>query len=281
MMMPFTDPSRPSDLVMPATTQIVLIALFGLGAVATLAYVVVLSTRRKDLVAVYAVGGAALAIVYEPVADMLIHCYHPERGQIPWVHTFGLHIPMFIGLGYVWYMSAGALILLCASRRGISARQWWTGWVGFGVFAGVFEMACVQLGHTPWIYYGPQAFQVLGIPVLTTFNYVSFDLAIGAGVCALARQLPRRLQPVIVPAVPMLMAASHVATSLPLAIALNGTQNTTVIEAASLLTTALSAGLSYLLSTVFRTPWPPTGRQHPGEAVPAPAPRPASYPSIS
>jgi hypothetical protein len=260
------DPLRPVQLVMPAATQRTLIVIFGLLAVVAFLVAAWESRARRDLVPLYAVLGAGLAIVYEPLADTLIHCYYPERGQETWVHTFGLGIPAFIGLGYIWYMSVGALVLLPLSRRGISARQWWTGWLGFGVFATVFEIACVRLGDHPWVYYGPQAFRVLEIPILTTFTYVSFVLAIGAGVCALARFLPPSLHWLIIPAVPMLMAASHVATSLPIAIALSGTSDTTIIGAASVGALGLSAALAFVLQKAFAQPWPqPAGAAQAGE----------------
>lgn len=251
------DPTVPVRALMPQGTQTVLIVAMTAMALLSIGYAIRESRRRRDLVAVFLVIGCGLAVFYEPLGDALVRVYYTEVGQETWIHAFGRDIPAFIGILYLWYMPAGAYVLMRLCERGVGARLWWTRWAGFLAFAIVFEMLILTIGGTPWIYHGTQAFVVAGVPVLTPFTYVSFDVTIGVGVAALARFLPRRHQWLIVPAVPMLMVAGHAMTSLPLAVVLaTGTTSTTAVAAGAIGSAVFAVVLSYAASLAVRRPWP-------------------------
>jgi len=251
------DPTVPLTAVMPHTTQIVLLVTMILGALASIGYAVSESRRRGDAALIFLLIGSGISIFYEPVGDALVKVYYSEHGQIQWIHAFGRSIPAFIGILYFWYLPIGAYVLLRWSRDGITARRWWITWTGFLAFAVAFEMAVTSIGGPAWTYHGPQAFKVFDVPVLTPTTYVSFVLGIGMGVWALVRWLPRRQQWLIVPAVPMLMTASHAATSMPLGIALySNTTNTSLIAIGALGSAGLALTLAYFGSQIFRRPWP-------------------------
>jgi len=271
------DPTVPIRALMPQATQTVLIVAMTALALASIVYALRESRRRGDLVPVFLVLGAGLAIFYEPLGDALVKVYYTERGQETWVTAFGRDIPAFIGILYLWYLPVGAYVLLRVAERGISPRAWWSRWAGFLAFAVTFEMLILTAGGTPWIYHGEQAFEVLGVPVLTPFTYVSFDVTIGAGVCAMAYFLPRSRHWLIVPAVPILMVFGHAATSLPLAIALHsGTTSDVAIAAAAIGSAAFAVLLSWVASQAFSRPWPARAAAERAAAERAPAQRPAS-----
>ena len=92
-----------------------------------------------------------------------------------------------------------------------------------------------------WVYYGPQRTVVGDLPVWTPFTYVSFLFVIAVGVNALAARLPTRRRWLIIPAVPLLLAAGHLTTSLPGAIALYHSENPTLILAGALTSMAAAA----------------------------------------
>jgi hypothetical protein len=250
---------------MPGDAQTVLIVAMIAMAALSIGYAVREARRRGDLVTVFLVIGCGLAVFYEPLGDALVRVYYTEVGQETWIHAFGRDIPAFIGILYLWYMPAGAYALLRLAPQGISPRFWWTRWAAFLSFAIVFEMLVLTVGGTTWIYHGTQAFKVLDVPILTPFTYVSFDVTIGAGVCAMAYFLPRRWHWLIVPAVPMLMVAGHAMTSLPVAVALaSGTDSTFWIGVGALGSAAFAVILSFAVGFAFRKPWP--------ARVPEPAP---------
>jgi hypothetical protein len=258
----------PFEVPMPHTAQTVLIIAMTVMALISLGYAIYASIRRRDLAHIWLFIGAGLAIPYEALGDNLVHVYYTERGQIGWVTTFGHSIPAFIGILYFWYLTIFAYVMIRRARTGVSARRFWLEWSGFLSFAIFFEMLVTSVGGPTWIYYGPQAFMVGDVPVLTPFTYVSFMVAIAGAFCALERLLPRGRQWLIVPAVPMVMAGSHAATSLPLAVALHsGTTNTTYIAIGAIGTALFAVVLAYVVSLGVRKPWVgPSVEASPAEA---------------
>jgi hypothetical protein len=246
----------PFEVPMPQTAQTVLIIAMTVMALISLSYAIYASVRRRDLVHIWLLIGAGLAIPYEALGDNLVHVYYTEQGQIGWVTTFGHSIPAFIGILYFWYLTIYAYLMIRRARTGVSARRFWLEWSGFLSFAIFFEMLVTSVGGPTWIYYGPQAFMVGDVPVLTPFTYVSFMVAIAGAFCALERLLPRGRKWLIVPAVPMVMAGSHAAASLPLAVALHsGTTNTTYIAIGAIGTALFAVVLAYVVSLGVRKPW--------------------------
>jgi hypothetical protein len=246
----------PSDVPMPQTAQTVLIVAMTVMATLSFAYAVYACVRRRDLVHLWLFVGAGLAIPYEALGDNLVHVYYTERGQIGWVTTFGHSIPAFIGILYFWYLPILGYVMIRRAKTGVSARRFWLEWSGFLGFAIFFEMLVTNVGGATWIYYGPQAFKLLDVPVLTPFTYVSFMVAIAGAFCAMERLLPRGRQWLIVPAVPMVMAGSHAMTSLPLAVALHsGTTNTTYIAVGAIGTALFAVLLAYIVGLGVRRPW--------------------------
>jgi hypothetical protein len=249
----------PSDVPMPQTAQAVLIVAMTVMALLSLGYAIYASVRRRDLVHIWLILGAGLAIPYEALGDNLVHVYYTERGQIGWVTTFGHSIPAFIGILYFWYLPIYGYLMIRRAGTGVSGRRFWLEWAGFLSFAIFFEMLVTSVGGPTWIYYGPQAFKLGDVPVLTPFTYVSFMVAIAGAFCALVRLLPRGRQWLIVPAVPMVMAGSHAMTSLPLAVALHsGTTNSAHIAIGAIATALFSVVLGYIVSLGVRMPWAQT-----------------------
>jgi hypothetical protein len=246
----------PSEVPMPQTAQTVLLIAMSVMALISLAYAIYASIKRRDLSHIWLFIGAGLAIPYEALGDNLVHVYYTERGQISWVTTFGHSIPAFIGILYFWYLTVFGYVMIRRARTGMSGREFWLYWSGFCAFAIFFEMLVTSIGGHTWIYYGPQAFMVGDVPFFTPFTYVSFMVAIAGTFCALERLLPKRQQWLIVPAIPMVMAGSHAAVSLPVAVALHsGTSNTTYIGIGALLTAAFAVILAYVISLGVRKPW--------------------------
>ena len=251
---------------MPQTAQTVLLVAMTVMALISLAYAIYQSVKRRDLSHIWLFIGAGLAIPYEALGDNLVHVYYTEQGQIGWVTTFGHSIPAFIGILYFWYLPVFGYLMIRRARTGVSARRFWLEWCAFLSFAIFFEMLVTSVGGPTWIYYGPQAFMVGDVPVLTPFTYVSFMVAIAGAFCALERLLPRGRHWLIVPAVPMVMAGSHAMTSLPLAVANHsGTTNTGFIAVGAIGTALFAVLLAYIVGLGVRTPWARPTDASPGE----------------
>ncbi|MFE3002164.1 hypothetical protein ACFXG4_45250 [Nocardia sp. NPDC059246] len=246
----------PSNVPMPQTGQALLIVAMSVLALLSIAYAVLESRRRGDLLVIFLVIGAGLAIPYEALGDELVHVYYTESGQISWIHTFGRDIPAFIGILYFWYLPFGAYALLRRATKGVTTRQFWTAWLATLSFCIGFEILVTETAGPTWIYYGPQAFMVGDVPFFTPFTYVSFCLGIAAGVAGLERLLPKRRQWLLIPAVPMLMFATQGMTSLPVAISLHsGTTNHLYLALGALGSGAFAVVLAWVVSLAVRRPW--------------------------
>jgi len=240
-------------------------------ALATVAFSLREARRSHDLVPIFLLAGAAIAILYEPLGDALVLAFYPVRHQTGWISMFGHQVPLFIEILYFWYFCPFVLLFMRLARRGFTVRGWWALWGGTYLFCAAFEVLGLHL--KTWLYYGPQPLVVLRLPLWVPFTYVSFLFAIAAGVTGIVTGLDRRHHWLVVPAVPLLLAASHAATSFPGASALYSTRNHTVILLACLGSIVTAALLAYTLRLPFaRKPAPmPVGRVPSGSAA-----RPAS-----
>ena len=235
---------------MPAGLQRGLIVLLAGAAVVAVVALVRTARARRSPVPVLVLLGALLCVVYEPIGDRMVLAYYPEHGQITWATLFGRGIPVFIGLMYVAYIGPFVLLFDSLRQRGFTVRSWWALWAGSAATIVLLELAVLHIGAA-WVYHGPQRTVIGDLPVWTPFTYVAFLFAIAAGVHTLATRLPARRRWLIIPAVPTLLAAAHLATSLPGAAALYHSTDPTVILAGALGSVALSALLTWALGLVF------------------------------
>jgi hypothetical protein len=235
---------------MPAGLQRGLVAVLAVAAGLAVVAVVRTAVRERRAVPVLVLLGTLLCVVYEPIGDRMVLAYYPEQGQITWVTLFGREIPLFIGLMYLAYIPPFFLAFDALRRRGFTARTWWSLWAGCIAAIVVIEFTVMQFGAA-WVYYGPQRTVVGDLPVWTPFTYVSFLFAIAAGVHTLETRLPARRHWLIVPAVPALLAAAHLTTSLPGATALSRTDDPTVVLAGAIASMATAVLLAHALAVGF------------------------------
>ena len=246
----FAQPAPPPTAVMPSTAQDVFLVVMSLFALATIAFSLYEARRRHDAVPIYLLIGAAIAILYEPLGDALVLAFYPVRHQTGWISMLGHGVPLFIEILYFWYFCPFVLVFMRLAKRGFTARGWWSLWLGTYLFCAAFEVLGLHL--KTWLYYGPQPLVVLKLPLWVPFTYVSFLFAISAGVTAIVTKLERRRQWLVIPAVPLLLAASHAMTSFPGATALYSTRNHTVILFACLGSVAAAVLMAYTLWLPFR-----------------------------
>ena len=149
----------PSDVPMPQTAQTVLIVAMTVMAVLSLGYAIYASVRRRDLVHLWLLLGAGLAIPYEALGDNLVHVYYTERGQISWITTFGHSIPAFIGILYFWYLPIYGYLMVRRAHTGVSARRFWLEWSGFLSFA-IFSLPTPDPGADAAVYEANVTFDI-------------------------------------------------------------------------------------------------------------------------
>lgn len=239
----------PWDAVMPVGPQRLLIALSLTLFVLAVWFVVVEVKRRNDWVPLYAFIGGGLAVVYEPLGDMLVCALYPLHGQIGWINVFGRSIPMFIGVLYFWYMSVPAIYFLRKLDSGMSQASLWANyWLLIGLAIGIEVYGVSQ---SAWVYYGTHAYVIFGVPLWAPFTYAGFTLSICIGLHLLSTQLERKYHWLIVPGLPLFMAGGHLAITLPASAAVFTTSDPLWLWFGATLTIVLSIGMAWVLSMVY------------------------------
>lgn len=245
-------PGPPVDAVMPALAQDVMIGLTGLGTVIVVLLSLREMRRRGDLVPLYVLLGAALAIFYEPLGDMLGMAYYPEVGQIAWIDTFGRKTPLFIALIYFCYFPPFILFFLRALEEGISAARWWRLWATTVLATFLFEPLPVHLGL--WLYYGAQPFVVFGFPLYWAFVNATFVFGTAAGTHFVLHRFGGRANGLIVPMMPLFLLFFHGAPCLPVTTALHTTNDVLLTSIGGALTIALTVLLAWMGARLYCTP---------------------------
>jgi hypothetical protein len=249
----FTAPQIPRDTPMPETTQTVLLVLMAAMAAVVIAYLVMLAWRTRDPVPVYLLIGGALAIAYEPLGDSLVLAYYPEVHQETWVSLFGRDIPAFTGLLYFWYMCPFVILFRRIADAGFTASRWWTLVASSFAFVAAYEIFWMAFDN-PWLYYGHQSMVIADLPLHVPFTYTTFLIALGSGIYGLTRFIEPKFHWLVIPAVPVLLAGSHAAASLPAATALYSTNNGTLIWLGSMGSIVLSVLIWWTVSMFFVRP---------------------------
>ena len=239
----------PWDAQMPVGPQNLLLGLSLLLAVLAMWFIVVEVKRRKDFVPIYAFIGAGLAVMYEPLGDMLVCALYPIHGQIGWIDVFGRSIPMFIGVLYFWYMSVPGLYFLRQLDKGLTrARFWRDYWILIALCIGI---EIYGVSQAAWVYYGTHAYVVFGVPLWAPFTYAGFTLSICIGLYLMSTQLDRKLHWLIIPGLPMFMWGGHLAITMPASTAVFTTSDPLWLWVGATITMALSVTLAWAVSQVF------------------------------
>jgi hypothetical protein len=151
-------------MVMPQNAQ--LIATIGLWLPATVMFVAAAVYWRRSGSPVYLLGmsGGLIAAFNEPIADLLVMCYHAEIGQWKVLNSFGRDIPLWAVGCYPVYFGGLSLLVYTLLRRGVTRRTYWIG-VEVVVLGNVAFEWPVLAAHM-YLYYGDQPYRILGFPVL-------------------------------------------------------------------------------------------------------------------
>ncbi len=239
----------PWTAVMPATPQLLLIILSCLMLLLSLWFIKRESQRRGDWVPVYALLGAGLAVIYEPLGDILVSVLYPVPGQVGWISLFGRQVPLFIGVLYFWYMSVPALYFLKRLEQGLTRAALWRLY-GFTVALAIgIELFGVNL-HA-WIYYGPQPFVLMGVPLWCPMTYSAFLVTISMGLQLMSKHLDRKHQWLIIFGLPVCMSGGHCAAALPTAAAMFSTSDPVWIAIGGAASFGISLLLVYAMSLVY------------------------------
>jgi len=243
-------PGPPTDMVMPAMLQSILIYLSTVLIAVLAVWAVIQIIRRRDLFpATLLLGGLLVYFSVEPFYDALGFVYHPERGQIGAFNALGRNYPLHLMLLYVVYYAGLGMYFDKKFADGVSARWVWGAFFVWIPAQILFETPLLMRGL--WSYYGDPPFRVGFYPLWLAPATAGSAILAFSLVHYLKKKLLRAWIPVLSVVLASALAAGCLGICWPIFLALNVDRRTWPSGAvltipASILTITLSAGSVWL-----------------------------------
>ncbi|HEV7861368.1 MAG TPA: hypothetical protein VGR20_01670 [Acidimicrobiia bacterium] len=199
---------------------------------------------ERPLVMACLIGGG-LASLIEPMVDHLALVWFAPEGLWKMFTTFGRSMPWFILPCYVWYIGGQAMLTLYLLRRGLTAKRLWILYGAYVVTNVVMEIPALAAGI--YAYYGPQPFEVAGLPLW--FQSINAASPIVAAAVIYRLGTKRGWSPWLAAlVVPSCHALSNAVAGWPMWSALNSTGSLAVTYPTALITISLAVLLVYLVA---------------------------------
>jgi hypothetical protein len=242
----------PTHLAVGQTEEIIVLALFAVGAIAGTWFA--LRGRRgrglayRSLVLV----GSAVCIVFEPVIDRTGGIWYADKGHnVSLPELWGIHVGVHMVLAYYVFLGVVTLLVVDALQRGLNARRIWQLYGAIIVVALALEMPVLFLTHV-YTYYGSNQplFNSSWLPEPLWYPFVNATLpfsmaAIVMAPAALGRRWHIWLLPILMP---MGLFAIYLAPAFPVLTALNSTGSLAAGYVGAAITIAFSLLAVHLLS---------------------------------
>lgn len=156
-------PSPPVDMVVPSGVQWFFTLALAAVCAALVAWSLLSWRRTGSPLELVLLAGGALATLNEPLHNIHNGLFHPAIGQWTVFTAYDRPIPLWAIFGYTLYFGFGAIGLSRSLRSGVTLRRFWST-VG-AVFVVNLLIEIPILGADLMRYYGPQPFEVLGLPL--------------------------------------------------------------------------------------------------------------------
>lgn len=231
--------------------------------------------RGKGPIFLYCLIGGAIAVIWEPIVDVLGQCWLPSRGQHWEAFTLlGRHIPLMMPFVYSWFVGGQGYLFYRIFQRGIDRRQLFQLW-GIVFLVNVALESPGVIAHV-YTYYGKQPMDIWGWPLWWGFVNPLMPIIAGAMIYKLRPYLTGIWTAVAVIAIiPMADGIANAAAGWPVIVSLNTSVGYVGTWIASFITLGLSLFVVWIVGLLVGRP---TEERVPA-TVPAPAP-PISTPRI-
>ncbi len=196
-------------------------------------------------------AGGGLATLLEPMVEHLALVWFAPVGMWEMFRLFGRPMPWFILPCYVWYVGGQAMLTLAVLRRGIDLRGLFLLYGAYVLSNLAMEVPAIAAGI--YSYYGPQPFQVAGLPLwFQSINAASPIVA--AAVIHRLGSRPGWHPAMAIAVVPGAHALSNAVAGWPMWAALNTTSSLAVTHVTGLVTIGLAVLLTYLVALAVAEP---------------------------
>jgi hypothetical protein len=218
--------------------------------------------------------GGAIAVLWEPIVDVLGQCWLPSRNQ-HWI-AFTLlnrHVPLMMPFVYSWFVGGQGYLFYRIFEKGIDRRRL------FGLWGLVFlvniALESPGVATNVYTYYGKQPMDIWGFPLWWGIINPLMPMIAGALIYKLKPQL--RLWPLmlaIVMIIPMADGVANAAVGWPVIAALNTDVGYVGTWIASFITLGLGAFVVWMVALLVARPQTAAATA-PAAAAPISSPIPA------
>lgn len=244
-------PVPPLDMAMPYWPQMI----FGFGNIVPICIALFFCwrylRRTGSPIGFLFLAAGGVAILNEPIVDILGLCWFPRHGTFPLFEAWGVKIPWWLLPVYVWYVGGQAFYAYQRFEQGITTQAVFRLYLTFAIVNGLLETPGLWLGV--YAYYGEQPFVFFKFPWWWTFCNALMPMVMAALVFALRPVLVGGRRLAIIPMGLMAAALTNGAISPPTWLALNGNAGPVVTHLAALVSLGLGLMVAYGVSLLVAT----------------------------
>jgi hypothetical protein len=216
--------------------------------------------------------GGWIAVLWEPIVDVLGQCWLPSRGQHWEAFTLlNRHIPLMMPFVYSWFVGGQGYLFYRIFERGIDRRRLF-GLYGLVVLVNIVLESPGILANV-YTYYGKQPMNIWGFPLWWGIINPLMPMIAGAAIYKLKPLLTRpQLVVAIIAIIPCADGAANAIVGWPVIAALNTDVGYAGTWIASFITLGLGASVAWIISLLVARSAPDAVPVPASAAVPAAAP---------
>jgi hypothetical protein len=210
--------------------------------------------RGKGPIFIACLIGGAIAVVWEPIVDVLGQCWLPSRGQHWEAFTLlGRHIPLMMPFVYSWFVGGQGYLFYRIFERGIDRRRLFQLY-GLVVLVNI-ALESPGILTNVYTYYGKQPMDIWGFPLWWGIINPLMPMIAGAAIYKLKPLLSTpRLVLAVIAIIPCADGAANAIVGWPVIAALNTSVGYAGTWIASLITLALGASVAWVISLLVARP---------------------------
>jgi hypothetical protein len=210
--------------------------------------------RGKGPIFLCCLIGGFIAVIWEPIVDVLGQCWLPSRGQHWEAFTLlNRHIPLMMPFVYSWFVGGQGYLFYRIFDRGIDRRRLFQLW-GL-VFLVNIALESPGIAANVYTYYGKQPMDIWGFPLWWGIINPLMPMIAGAAIYKLKPLLNTpQLIVATIAIIPCADGAANAIVGWPVIAALNTNVGYAGTWVASFLTLGLGASAVWLVSLLVARP---------------------------
>jgi hypothetical protein len=229
--------------------------------------------RGKGPIFLWCLLGGFIAVIWEPIVDVLGQCWLPSRGQHWEAFTLlNRHIPLMMPFVYSWFVGGQAYLFYRLFERGIDRRRLFQLW-GL-VFLVNICLESPGIISDVYTYYGKQPMDLWGFPLWWGIINPLMPMIAGTAIYKLKPLLTTpQLVLATIAIIPCADGAANAIVGWPVIAALNTNVGYAGTWVASFITLGLGLSVAWLVSLLVARPRTVAVPAADGAAVPVSSPK--------